>query len=123
MNTITEADVRAVLGPGYKGDRKDVAQLVASANADPREGVEWLPYYKLALAVLAEAAGQIQGLAEVISRDMPPDHLPGRVVVEEALRWFDGMFRVHLRVCGLGPDHGNPKRVAKVEKMVAEVEL
>lgn len=42
----------------------DTDELLAAANADPQEGPEWLPYYKLAVAMNAQTIGYLCGLLE-----------------------------------------------------------
>ena len=52
MNTIDLDRLRELFGdsPHLLNDA-DLAALLVSANADPHEGAEWLPYYKVASSI------------------------------------------------------------------------
>ena len=53
---MTAAEIRRLIGDECS-DMCGILDLVESANADPHEGSECLPRYKLALSLLAHAMG------------------------------------------------------------------
>lgn len=116
MNTITEADVRAVIGPVEHLDAEDIAGVVEQANADAHEGPEWMPYYKAATALDALALGTATGTLKWAER-LFPEHDPRAVKLRRVLAEVEELFRASCRCTGLGPNHGDPERVAAVERL------
>lgn len=70
----------------------DVFDLTQSANCDPDEGAEWLPWYKAALGLLTEQLGQMTKWLESGRRPTP------EAVAEMKRRWL-----LHLLLVGIGP--------------------
>lgn len=64
---VTADGVRAMVGEVRGLSPQDYADLAASANADRHEGRDWLPRYKLALAVLAQAIGVLDGVCSKLA--------------------------------------------------------
>jgi hypothetical protein len=64
MKVFSPADVRAAIGDHAALDDEDYELLAASANADPHEGAEWLPYYKIALGLLMQGFGVLDATVE-----------------------------------------------------------
>jgi len=89
-----EAFFNSDRGVGHKLTNEDYAELLKAANSDSHEGVEWLPYYKMALARLAECCGLLRVLAE---RDGSEQQR--RKVLFEAAE----LYHQHLLLSGHGP--------------------
>lgn len=114
--------VRAVLGDSPLIDAEFVADMVKSANSDAKEGAEWLPYYKVALGVLARAFGELETVAlfGIRAAATDDDLSVGRfAVIREQLDHARWLFKVHLRPIGIGPDE-SPERAAQVDASIEE---
>jgi hypothetical protein len=111
MNTITEARVREVLGHSPLLTAEDYAGLTATANSDPEEGPEWLPYYKLHAALLMQAFGAIAGAADA----QGAAGLRFREIVCKA----KAIARLSLRLCAIGPDETS-ERAAEVDALIEQ---
>ena len=99
--------------------------MFASANADSGEGSDWLPYYKLALGVLSYAFGVIEMTAEKAmsgSASNPMVSTDDFAKICEQRNHAKYLFKVHLRVCGIGPDESK-ERAAKVDEMIEDADL
>lgn len=122
MNELTPERVRAVLGDSPLITPGMVVDLTASANADSEEGVEWLPYHKLALSVLSQAFGVMEAVAlhgiklAAASSDVAANRFAAHREQFDYARW---LFRLHLRPCGIGPDE-SPERAAQVDALIAD---
>lgn len=103
-NTITPDQIRTVLGDPPTLDAEDYVLLTCSANADPDEGAEWLPYYKVACGLLIQAFGMAEAAA-VLANDRGQRIMAlarGRVVLSQ-------------RAAGIGPQEPTPELLAKVD--------
>ena len=105
MNTITEARVREVLGNTDDFTDEEYAALTASANADPEEGAEWLPYYKLSCAILMQAYAGAALIAQTISPRF-----------SETRKNVEALAKLSLRPAGIGPDT-TPERAKEVDDL------
>jgi len=100
LNTLTEDRLEELLrpfedcfGPG------EAEQLLASANADPDEGAEWLPYYKLAVAMNGLTIGYLCGLLKRWTITGVDDV----VAFQAAIRIARREFAASMVPCGVGP--------------------
>lgn len=84
----------------------DLHDLTDSTNADSDEGAEWLPYYKLSLAMLMQAFGEAETVAESLARQGSRE----QAVLARATR----KAKASCRPCGIGPDL-SPERAAEVD--------
>jgi hypothetical protein len=57
---MTAKQIRDLIGD-EACEAGNILDLTESANADPHEGAECLPQYKLALALLAQSCGTLDG--------------------------------------------------------------
>jgi hypothetical protein len=80
---------------------EEIDDALRSANMDPDEGADWLPYYKAALGFLAQCVGALSAGAKVSDPHV-------------ARLW-----ELHLLLCGIGPDR-NIVRAARSKAAVAE---
>lgn len=91
-NKLSIDDIERFFGIGQI-TLEEARELQQSANADSHEGVEWLPYYKMALARLAECCGRLRALVD--EKHLPSQdyetHMAGRA------------YHQHLLLCGIGP--------------------
>ena len=101
---IDEKRIRELLGNPDCLTEQDYADLAGSANADPDESAEWLPYYKLALALLMQAFGVAMSMA----RSCPNKDVPALA---------RSLARLHFYPCGIGPD-GSPEKRKEVEAKI-----
>lgn len=104
---LTVERVRAVLADCTLFNDDDFRALTASANADPEEGAEWLPYYKLALAVLMQAFRTLDKLA---------GFSPKSPIELRVLSMGRELAKLSNRPCGIGPDE-SPERAAEVDRL------
>lgn len=98
---MTEERLEEVLrlcGDDYQPDDPD--ELLASANADPDEGAEWLPYYKLALGMNASTIGYLCGVLQGLRTTPTADR--GRVI-DTALKVARQELAASQVPCGVGP--------------------
>lgn len=98
---LTEDRLEEVLklcGDDFQPD--DVDDLLKSANADPDEGAEWLPYYKLAIAIDAGTIGYLCGILDGLKRTPAPDL---NRVIDTALKVARQEMAASSIVCGIGP--------------------
>lgn len=105
------------LMPGI--DPADVADIFAAQNYDQGEGAEWIPFYKMALGRLAQSAGALRALVEILSDDViltPRQQKTMATVLIDAGR----AYRDHLVLCGVGPDFADEERLADVRARVRE---
>jgi hypothetical protein len=105
MNTLTEERIRELLLNSFIIGREPdgFANLLKSANADPEEGAEWLPYYKLALALLMQAFGTACAVAQdAIST---PNPTPAKTYSQKRMMRLIAYRLAELsnHVCGIGP--------------------
>lgn len=117
---ITPDRVRAVLRGSPLLEPEDYADLAEQANADPEEGADWLPYYKLALGVLMRAFGMLDAVCgELI--DVTDGNIPARrmVRIKVARSRAEMVAALSLRPCGIGPTD-DPAAVERTERRVAE---
>lgn len=114
MGPLTVDRVRDVLADSPLLSDGDFVSLTNSANADPGEGADWLPYYKLSLAVLMQAFGEVMATAGYLAESAEAV-APGRTAAaRRVLRQAEQMARLSLRPCGIGPDT-TPERAAEVD--------
>lgn len=111
MNQITREDlVRAAGRADF--DEDDIENWLATANADSHETAAWLPYYKLALAMLGSACAQFHAVAESLETC---GHNPSaRPMIDAAL----DIVLAAMLVQGVGPD-ASPGLAAEAGEMVA----
>lgn len=108
--TITEDRIRDLMFPTNLLDDEDYRLLVNSANADADEGAEWLPYYKVACALLMQAFGMAEAAA-VLTNDR------GQRILAKAR----GLVLLSQRAAGIGPQEPTPELVAKVDSINANL--
>lgn len=117
---VTPDRVRAVLGGCPLLEPEDWAELTSQANADPDEGADWLPYYRLALGVLMQAFGRLdavcQELIDVTEGNIPAQRMT-RIKVARARA--EMVAALSLRPCGIGPTD-DPAAVERTERRVTE---
>jgi len=78
--------------------------------------VDWLPYYKLALAVLVQAYGALSAVAaDIFPYAAAP--MPRRNGWRRSIDAADALTRLHLRPCGVGPDR-SPEKAAEAEDVI-----
>lgn len=118
LHLLDEERVRAVVGPHPWLDPEAVADLVRSANSDPHEGAEWLPYYKLTCAVLMRSFGGMAAVAEeaigLLSRADDPRGVKAARLFRTVLL-AERLAELSVRPCGIGPDR-TPERAAEVDR-------
>ena len=115
-DAIDVARLVELCGP-YLTDQDDIPAAVMQANADANEASDWLPYYKLALGLLAQATGLLCGAVDSVLSDqrLTPARLARlAAIAADAER----LYRAHLIPCGVGPDR-DPERLAEVRRLVA----
>lgn len=102
-NTISEERLRAVLFNSDLIDADDdgFPGLLRAANADPDEGPEWLPYYKIALALLIQALGAAEAIAYSAIKDPNPAKNKDRLLLLKKVAHAIGELSNH--VCAVGP--------------------
>lgn len=98
---MDEARLRQLLGEWMPTDRRDVADIVASANADEHEGAEWLPRYKAALSLLAQMAGVLTGT--LIPLETALAGQPAAATIAARMKEADRLWQAHLRLVGDWP--------------------
>lgn len=103
MQPITEARVREVLQNTPLLEPADFAHLTEQANADAGEGLDWLPYYKIALGVLMHAFGRLHAAADQHTTPGTVAHRRRLAVIAEA----ELLARLSCRPCGIGPVAGD----------------
>ena len=96
---MTDDSVRALVGelPGF--DELGYSDLAGSANADRHEGREWLPRYKLALALLAQTVGILDGVCSRIASALA-DNKPAGASIAKLRTEANALWLAHLRVVG-----------------------
>ncbi len=87
----------------------ELIDLEAAANADADEGVEWLPYYKMALNRLAECCGLLRTL------EKQSNQVAAIATLQDAAK----LFYEHLLFCGIGP-RTDPNVIIRVEQQAAQ---
>lgn len=99
---MTADDVRRLIGdvPGLTPE--DFAGLVESANADPHEGADTLPRYKLAMALLAQQAGLLTGVLERLLVGLGPT-TPAGLTVTANLAEAGALWDAHLKAIPRDP--------------------
>jgi hypothetical protein len=109
--------VRAWLADSPLLSDGDFAHFAAQANADPDEGADWLPAYKVSLGVLMTAFGEVMATAGELATAAEAV-APGRTAVcRRVLRQAELLARLSLRPCGIGPDE-SPGRAAAVDAKI-----
>lgn len=88
-------------------ERRDLRKASA---VDVAEGVEWLPWYKAALNMLAQLNGYICGAT-----------WGGRTPTPEDVAVMNRLWTVHLMFAGLGPDVLPPEELAKRKAAIARM--
>ncbi len=78
------------------------ADFAASANADRHEGREWLPRYKLALALLAQSLGILDGVCSRIASALA-DNKPASETLSKLRSEANVLWLAHLRACADTP--------------------
>lgn len=114
-NTLTPDQVRAACQNCPLIDAELFALLVRGANADPDEGPEWLPYYKLASSLLMYAFGNM-ARAALTPQQFEESHR--QQVMRDALV----LAKLSNRICGLGPND-SPEAAARVDAINATFDL
>ena len=89
-------EVLKLVGDDFTGDTDE---LLAAANADPEEGAEWMPYYKLAVAMNAQTIGYLCGLLERWKVNGVDDVTEFRT----ALKVARAELAASMVPCGIGP--------------------
>ncbi len=123
-NTITEEQVWAVLGDSahlFAGP--ELGFLTDNANSDPGEGAEWLPYYKLADAVLIGMLGDVSGeLNQMRKAAKEKGYTNLAEAIAGILHRVKDAYLANLRVVANGPmtPLGNEDHFAKTEATIAE---
>jgi hypothetical protein len=102
---MTREEIKAFLPSLSDGE---VVDLEASANADSEEGVEWLPYYKMALSRLVECAGALRALENNTSA----------VAVLKIINDASRLYYEHLLFSGIGPRR-DPETIRRCEEAAA----
>ncbi len=100
----TREEIKAFM-PSLSED--DLDALTIGANADADEGIEWLPYYKMALTRLGECVGTLRALINKNLLDRRE-----RQVLRDAGR----LFYEHLIFCGTGRET-DPEKIRACEKL------
>ena len=110
---LTEEKLREVIGDWSE---IDYFAVLETANADPHEGAEWLPYYKAAMAILAEECG---GMAAILSKMLVAygDNPAGKTI-RKTLERMQVFWLAHLKLCGIGPQT-DPAKVAEANEYAA----
>ncbi len=123
MNTVTEERVRELLGDSWLIDCEDTGfpELVAQANADPNEGAEWLPYYKIALSLLMQGFGVAMGIAHAGLTDPSTHKVDARLDVLR--RVAIGLAKLSNLACAVGPNEATPELLAKVNALNLGLDL
>lgn len=100
MNKLTEDRLEELLRP-FEGcfGPGEADQLLAAANADPDEGADWLPYYKLAVAMNGLTIGYLCGLLKLWSVNGVDDVTEFRTAIKVARTEF----AASMVPCGVGP--------------------
>lgn len=98
---LTEDRLLEVLKPfGELYTSEDAERFLCSANADPHEGADWLPYYKLALAMNAHTIGLLASALRRAARLVPLTRGAGFERIILAARQE---FAASMVPCGIGP--------------------
>ena len=107
MNTIDLERLCELFGDSpHLIDAVGLGDLLVSANADPHEGAEWLPYYKAALGVLMQAFGMLEATCQTaidMASAAPVPTAKWQRLLHTRDKSLD-LARLHLRPCGVGPD-------------------
>lgn len=100
MNLLTEDRLEELLKPfGDCFGPREAEGFLTSANADPEEGAEWLPYYKLAVAMNAGTIGYLCGvLTQLLSKNFMPEGM-----IHTALKVGRTELAASMIPCGVGP--------------------
>lgn len=98
---MTAESVHSLTGDLSNSSPDEYADLAASANADMHEGRDWLPRYKLALALLAQTVGILDGVCSKLAfvwAGKPDGETIAKLRTEANILWL-----AHLRVVGDNP--------------------
>lgn len=82
----------------------EIDELAEAANKDPDEGVDWLPYYKLALAIHASTMGFVCEFLYNSIKDVIAGVPVKSGKLAEVLQLVQAEFGASLMPCGVGPN-------------------
>lgn len=114
--------VRGIIQDSPDLNADDLAGLLDMANADPEEGPDWLPYYKLAVGLDSHALGCLDGAVLAAIKAMEGDPTKAKIVraITNLRDAAQRLMRLSSRSCGIGPDR-TPERAAQVDRLSAEL--
>lgn len=114
---LDEERVCEVLGPSTWLSVEEFEGILATANADPDEGIEWLPWYKLSLGLLMNACGALTAAVdEAIKAIEPNDPELARKMRDLRFESLKTLI-LSLRASGTGPST-DPEHIAKTEASI-----
>lgn len=117
---MTTREVQRLLGDIPDHIAEGLDGLVDAANADSGEGVEWLPRYKLALSLLANAIGMASGALTKLATAF--DRQPAGVTIRRIHSEISDLWEAHLRCIGeeMVPPATSPTVLYAASGMLAE---
>lgn len=78
----------------------EIDGFLVTAHADPHEGADWLPYYKLAIGIQCGVMGYLSALVLRLMEDQPKERVLNYLI---ALRKADRERAAAMMPCGIGP--------------------
>jgi len=117
---VTTSEVKMLLGDLPEHISEGLDGLVDAANADSGEGVEWLPRYKLALSLLANAIGMASGTLTKLATVF--DRQPAGATIRRIHSEISDLWEAHLRCIGeeVTTPAASPAAPCAVAGMLAE---
>jgi hypothetical protein len=100
----------------------ELGEILETANADPEEGAEWLPYYKASSAILFGVAGTMVGVCQGIINN-PAAPLKLKEKMRELGLEVIGEVAAAMTVERFGPSSNlSDERAAEVERFRLDLE-